>query len=70
MAKTELGIALNTAFGTKIEERIANVLDAGFTHVSMVWGETDADREKFYRQAKYKREQGARILRARTALSQ
>lgn len=56
MAKTELGIALNTAFGTKIEERIDNVLNAGFTHVSMVWGETDADREKFYRQAKYIKE--------------
>ena len=26
MAKTELGIALNTAFCTKIEERIDNVL--------------------------------------------
>lgn len=56
MAKTELGIALNTAFGTKIEERIANVLDAGFTHVSMVWGENDDEHEKFYRQAKYIKE--------------
>ena len=56
MAKTELGIALNTAFGVKIEERLDNVLNAGFTHVSLVWGENDEDHEKFYRQAKYIKE--------------
>ncbi len=61
MAKTEWGIALNTAFGTKIEERIHNVLEAGFDNVSMVWGETEEDREKFYRQAKYIKEQNVPV---------
>lgn len=62
MAKTELGVALNMAFGTKIEDRIAHVLDAGFTNVSMVWGETEDDREKFYRQAKYIKEKNVPVL--------
>lgn len=62
MAKTELGIALNTAFGTNIEERIHNVLEAGFTNVSMVWGETEEEREKFRRQAHYIKERGVPVF--------